>query len=82
MMKIHTTQNLSLLSTNQPTNVMLIKDSKMDYLDSIQFRSMRMSKERDSVSFKGGAKPQIVKDIIEKVAKKGFLKKMMEYLIL
>lgn len=77
-MKIHTTQNLGLLSTSQPTNVMLIKDSKKDFLESIQSDKMRMSNYADSVTFKAGNKSEIVKKFIEKAAGKEFMRRIMD----
>ena len=74
-MKIHTTQNLNLLRTNQPTEIVSPKFLGQKYSEDAHFRSTNANL-RDNVSFKG--KDSEIAKAIEKIIRKAELIKKVE----
>ncbi len=71
-MKIHTTQNLDPVNTNQPINVMLSTGTRLKRSENIYNRLNSLAPKEDSVSFRGKKEDvvKLVKKIIEKAAGK------------
>ena len=64
MMKIHTTQNLNSLSTNQSTSVSLKKKDRLKHSSHTHYESNELA-AKSSLSFKGNS------DVAKRIAKSG-----------